>query len=47
MDTFVRLTKSPVVAPDRLANPGNVGHLFVKRSFIDGALPLEVRHMPE
>jgi hypothetical protein len=29
------------------ANPGNVGHLFVKSSFIDGALPLEVRKMPE
>jgi hypothetical protein len=29
------------------ANPGNVGHAFVKSSFIDGALPLEVRRMPE
>jgi hypothetical protein len=30
------------------ANPGNVGHLFVKSSFIDGALPLlEIRRMPE
>jgi hypothetical protein len=29
------------------ANPGNVGHLFVKSSFIDGAVPLEARRMPE
>jgi hypothetical protein len=29
------------------ANPGNVAYAFVKSSFIDGALPLEVRRMPE
>lgn len=27
------------------ANPGNIGHLFVKRMFIDGALPMEKRQM--
>lgn len=29
------------------ANPGNIGHQFVKVSFIDGAAPLDVRQMPE
>jgi hypothetical protein len=28
------------------SNPGNVGHLFVKASFIDGAQPFEIRKMP-
>ena len=27
-------------------NPGNVGHLFVKSTFIDGALPMQLRQMP-
>lgn len=27
------------------SNPGNVGHLWVKRTFIDGALPFEIRQM--
>jgi hypothetical protein len=27
------------------ANPGNIGHLFVKRMFVDGALPMELRQM--
>ena len=29
------------------ANPGNIGHLFVKRTFIDGAHPFEIRRMPQ
>ena len=29
------------------ANPGNIGHLWVKRTFIDGCVPLSVRTMPE
>ena len=28
------------------SNPGNIGHLFVKRAFIDGAKPYEIRQMP-
>lgn len=28
------------------ANPGNIGHLFVKATFIEGARPFEVRQMP-
>jgi hypothetical protein len=28
------------------ANPGNSGHLWVKRTFVDGCVPLEVRWMP-
>ena len=28
------------------ANPGNVGHLWVKQTFITNALPLEIRRMP-
>ncbi len=28
------------------ANPGNIGHLFVKRMFVDGAVPMELRPMP-
>lgn len=28
------------------ANPGNVGHLFVKSTFVDGALPMTLRQMP-
>lgn len=28
-------------------NPGNVGHLWVKRTFIDGVAPMEVRRMPK
>lgn len=28
------------------ANPGNIGHLFVKATFVDGAETYEVRHMP-
>jgi hypothetical protein len=28
------------------ANPGNIGHLWVKRTFIDGALPMALRQMP-
>lgn len=28
-------------------NPGNVGHLWVKRTFIDGVVPMEVRPMPK
>jgi hypothetical protein len=28
------------------ANPGNIGHLFVKRMFVDGAQPMELRPMP-
>ncbi len=29
------------------ANPGNIGHLFVKRTFVDGADTYEIRHMPD
>lgn len=29
------------------ANPGNVGHLWVKRTFIDGAETYDVRQMPQ
>lgn len=29
------------------SNPGNIGHLFVKASFIDGAEPFSIRQMPE
>jgi len=29
------------------SNPGNIGHIWVKRAFIDGVVPLEVRHMPD
>lgn len=29
------------------ANPGNIGHQFVKSTFIDGAQPLAIRTMPE
>jgi len=29
------------------SNPGNVGHLFVKAAFIDGAQDLAIREMPE
>jgi hypothetical protein len=28
------------------ANPGNIGHAFVKATFIDGAQPMEARRMP-
>lgn len=28
------------------ANPGNIGHLWVKASFIDGTLPMELRRRP-
>lgn len=28
------------------ANPGNIGHLFVKNTFIVGCEPLKIRHMP-
>lgn len=28
------------------ANPGNIGHLFVKSTFINGAPPLDIRVMP-
>lgn len=28
------------------ANPGGVGHMWVKAGFIDGALPMEIRKMP-
>lgn len=28
------------------ANPGNIGHLFVKRTFVDGAESYEIRKMP-
>jgi hypothetical protein len=28
------------------ANPGNIGHLFVKRTFIEGEQPLKIRLMP-
>lgn len=28
------------------ANPGNVGHLFVKMTFVDGVQPMELRRMP-
>ena len=28
------------------ANPGNIGHLFVKATFIEGSRPFEIRHMP-
>lgn len=28
------------------ANPGNIGHLWVKRTFIDGVIPMELRRMP-
>jgi len=28
------------------ANPGNVGHLFVKSTFVDGCQPFELRQMP-
>jgi hypothetical protein len=28
------------------ANPGNIGHLFVKRMFVDGAEPMALRQMP-
>ena len=29
------------------ANPGNIGHLWVKRTFVEGCAPLVVRKMPE
>jgi hypothetical protein len=29
------------------ANPGNIGHLWVKATFIDGAVPMELRRMPK
>lgn len=29
------------------SNPGNIGHHFVKRTFIDGAIPYEIRQMPQ
>ena len=29
------------------ANPGNIGHLWVKSSFVDGVRPLEIRRMPD
>src|SRR5260221_332279 len=28
------------------SNPGNIGHAWVKRAFIDGALPMQLRQMP-
>lgn len=28
------------------ANPGNVGHLFVKATFVESVVPMEVRQMP-
>lgn len=28
------------------SNPGNIGHLFVKATFIDGAEPMRIRQMP-
>lgn len=28
------------------ANPGNIGHLFVKATFIDNAEPMQIRQMP-
>lgn len=28
------------------ANPGNVGHLFVKATFVDGVEPMQIRQMP-
>jgi len=28
------------------SNPGNIGHHFVKATFIDGAMPLEIRRAP-
>ena len=28
------------------ANPGNIGHLWVKRTFIDGAMPMDLRQRP-
>lgn len=28
------------------ANPGNIGHMFVKATFVDGARPMELRRMP-
>lgn len=28
------------------ANPGNIGHMFVKATFVDGAKPMELRRMP-
>ena len=29
------------------ANPGNIGHLFVKTTFISGTMPVTIRQMPE
>lgn len=29
------------------ANPGNIGHLWVKRTFVDGAVPMAIRAMPK
>lgn len=29
------------------SNPGNIGHHWVKSAFIDGALPMQVRRMPD
>jgi hypothetical protein len=29
------------------SNPGNIGHHFVKKTFIDGAIPYEIRQMPK
>jgi hypothetical protein len=45
MSSFLRSQRSTRILCG--ANPSNVGHLFVKSSFIDSALPLEVRRMPE
>jgi Terminase large subunit, T4likevirus-type, N-terminal len=28
------------------ANPGNIGHLFVKRTFVEGVTPFDIRQMP-
>lgn len=29
------------------ANPGNIGHLWVKRTFIDNVQPMDIRRMPQ
>ena len=29
------------------SNPGGIGHTWVKQTFIDGASPMEIRHMPK
>jgi Terminase large subunit, T4likevirus-type, N-terminal len=51
----VRMVKMKARVPDNMAalfpriicgaNPGNIGHMWVKRTFIDGAEPMRVRQM--